>query len=177
MAQQDTRQQQAALRQNQAAKAVRERFPEGTRVVARTGGMGGTVTRHVPALTSQGGHLVVEWDNGQTGRVQPVEVLVVFDIDQIQAFEGHVVTISTRDASLTGVVQDVGAWKWHDSFWIATGPGEGELLLPREVISLVDHGVDVICPACERGEHQQCDGSAWGHSPTSSPTTRCNCSH
>ena len=104
MAQQDTRQQQAALRQNQAARAVRERFPEGTRVVARTGGMGGTVTRHVPALTSQGGHLVVEWDNGQTGRVQPVEVLV----DTCGAYygTGHGTAVCKRPAGHLAVSED-----------------------------------------------------------------------
>lgn len=74
MAHEDTPQQAAALRQSKAARAVRTRFPEGTRVVARTGGMAGTVTRHVLALTSQGGHLLVEWDNGQTSRVQPATI-------------------------------------------------------------------------------------------------------
>jgi hypothetical protein len=68
----DTRQQQVALRRNRAARWVRRNYPAGTRVTS--GVMEGTVTRHVPGLNAQGGYLVVEWANGQTGRIGPGEV-------------------------------------------------------------------------------------------------------
>lgn len=66
----DTPQQRAALRQSRTARKVRERFPEGTRVTAGAGE--GTVKRHVPQGNAQGGHLVVLWDNGVTGRHSPI---------------------------------------------------------------------------------------------------------
>lgn len=68
----DTPQQRRALRSNKAARWVRKNFPEGTRVTS--GVMNGTVTRHVPGLNAQGGHLVVEWDNGVTGRTGAINV-------------------------------------------------------------------------------------------------------
>jgi len=65
---QDTPQQKWALRRNRHAAQVRRDFPKGTRVMGAPG-VFGTVKRHVPAMTSLGGVLVVEWDNGTTGRV------------------------------------------------------------------------------------------------------------
>lgn len=44
-----------------AARFVRRKFPEGTRVVSRVGSTG-TVLRHVPATTALGGYLIVQWD-------------------------------------------------------------------------------------------------------------------
>lgn len=64
----DTPQQKAALRANKTARWVRANFPAGTRVEGAPG-VFGTVARHVPARTSLGGVLVVEWDSGVTGRV------------------------------------------------------------------------------------------------------------
>lgn len=66
----DTPQQKMALRTNRTARKVRLKFPEGTRVVAvggpdgQPGTVHGTVVRHVPGTNAQGGHLVIEWDNG-----------------------------------------------------------------------------------------------------------------
>jgi len=68
----DTRQQAMALRRNKVARKVRATFPQGTRVT--TGHAEGTVYRHVPGLNSQGGYLVVDWDNGHRGRVGPIAV-------------------------------------------------------------------------------------------------------
>jgi hypothetical protein len=67
----DTPQQRLALRHNPTARKVRARFPEGTRVETRAGERG-TVVRHVPATTSLGGVLVVEWENGRIGRITPI---------------------------------------------------------------------------------------------------------
>jgi len=64
----DTPQQKRALRTNKAAAYVRRKFPQGTRVMGAPG-VFGTVKRHVPANDALGGVLVVEWDNGVTGRV------------------------------------------------------------------------------------------------------------
>jgi hypothetical protein len=75
----DTPQQQAVLRQSRVARKVRAKFPAGTRV-ASIGGpqskrqMEGTVKRHVPGTNAQGGYLLVEWDNGITGRIGPISV-------------------------------------------------------------------------------------------------------
>jgi hypothetical protein len=66
----DTEQQRIALEANPAARRVRRDFPAGTRVLGR--GVFGTVRYHVPALTSLGGYLIVDWDNGTTGRVSTV---------------------------------------------------------------------------------------------------------
>jgi len=61
----------------------------------------------------------------------------------------------------------------HDARLSATDTGESQHpYIPGPMLDL-----DPICPACERGEHEACDGSAWGHSPTSSPSTGCTCSH
>lgn len=73
MPSQDTPQQKAALRANKTARWVRKHYPEGTRVTGErapeSGSMPrGTVTRHVPSFTAQGGVLVVAWDSGTTGR-------------------------------------------------------------------------------------------------------------
>ena len=57
----DTPQQKLALRSNKTAQLVRKRFPVGTRVES-VAGMKGTVLRHIPALTSLGGMLKIEWD-------------------------------------------------------------------------------------------------------------------
>lgn len=70
----DTPQQKAALRHNKAARVVRQRFPEGTRVRVPISGACGVVRRHVPGLNAQGGYLIVEWDNGHTGRIGPINV-------------------------------------------------------------------------------------------------------
>ena len=78
----DTPQQKRALRSNKVARWVRKNYSEGTRVVATPGAgaaprpnaMHGLVLRHVPGLNAQGGHLVVRWDNGITGNVNPGSV-------------------------------------------------------------------------------------------------------
>jgi GNAT superfamily N-acetyltransferase len=78
----DTPQQKMALRTNRAARKVRERFGPGTRVVVtpgagaepRGGAQTGTVRRHVPGTNAQGGYLVVQWDNGREGRINPSSV-------------------------------------------------------------------------------------------------------
>lgn len=44
-----------------AARFVRAKFPEGTRVVSRVGSTG-TVLTHVAQTNSLGGYLVVQWD-------------------------------------------------------------------------------------------------------------------
>lgn len=74
----DTRQQQAILRQSRAARATRRRFPEGKMIRSRAG-MTGVVMRHVPTGNAQGGHLVVRWENGFRGRANPVSVEPVGD--------------------------------------------------------------------------------------------------
>lgn len=70
----DTPAQIRALHSNPIARKVRARFPKGQRVET-SGGAKGHVRRHVPALTSLGGVLLVEWENpvfGVTvGRVVP----------------------------------------------------------------------------------------------------------
>lgn len=68
----DTKQQKAVLRHNKTARWVRKTYPAGTRVTS--GVMEGTVKRHVPHSNAQGGVLVVEWDNGYTGRVSPIAI-------------------------------------------------------------------------------------------------------
>jgi hypothetical protein len=70
----DTPQQKAILRQCKSARKVRATFPAGTRVVVDVSGVEGTVRRHVPGTDAQGGYLVVEWDNGVTGRITPINV-------------------------------------------------------------------------------------------------------
>ena len=71
----DTKQQKAILRQSRAARTVRRRFGAGTRIT--TGRMDGTVLRHIPGSNAQGGHLSVQWDSGQIGRVNPIGVRVI----------------------------------------------------------------------------------------------------
>jgi hypothetical protein len=68
----DTPQQRTVLRRSTSAQQARIRFPAGQRVT--TGRATGTVERHVPGYNSQGGHLVVRWDNGHVGRVGTVAV-------------------------------------------------------------------------------------------------------
>jgi uncharacterized protein YwbE len=46
-----------------------------------TGLAEGVVERHVPTSNSQGGHLVVRWDNGVVGRISPIVVTAVKPID------------------------------------------------------------------------------------------------
>jgi hypothetical protein len=75
----DTTQQKAILRQCPNARYTRKRWPVGTRVTARMkddkpGPVEGTVKRHVPGTNAQGGYLVVEWDNGNTGRHGPISL-------------------------------------------------------------------------------------------------------
>jgi hypothetical protein len=73
----DTPQQARVLRTSRVARAVRAKFPAGTRVVAtpgagaepRPGAAHGVVVRHVPGLNAQGGYLVVRWDSGVEGRM------------------------------------------------------------------------------------------------------------
>lgn len=69
----DTPGQKRALR-TRAARTVRARFPAGTPIVVPISGMRGVVKRHVPMRDAQGGYLVVEWENGHTGRVTPINV-------------------------------------------------------------------------------------------------------
>ena len=72
----DTPQQRRALRSQRAAQRVRHEFPVGTRVTTRPfgsqepheSGQVGTIVRHVPGNSAQGGTLTIEWDNGRTGR-------------------------------------------------------------------------------------------------------------
>jgi len=71
---QDTAQQKAILRQSRMARFVRKTYPAGTPIVAPQTGWTGTVLRHVPMTDAQGGHLVVEWENGEVGRVTPMNV-------------------------------------------------------------------------------------------------------
>lgn len=68
----DTAQQTAILRQSRSARAVRAKYPVGTRVRHTGGDQEGTVKRHIPGSDAQGGSLIVEWDNGITGRLQPI---------------------------------------------------------------------------------------------------------
>lgn len=71
----DTKQQRAILRTNESAQKVRIRFAPGTRVRGRFGPqMHGEVIRHIPGTNSQGGDLIVDWANGQRGRVSPITV-------------------------------------------------------------------------------------------------------
>jgi hypothetical protein len=80
---QDTRQQQAILRQSAAARATRRKYPVGTRVRHRGAdpvtGVLGTVCRHVPTTNAQGGHLSVQWDNGVRGSLGPINAIIVED--------------------------------------------------------------------------------------------------
>ena len=64
----DTKQQKMALRSSQAARLVRQRFPQGTRVISLAEARG-VVERHVPQTNALGGYLVVRWDSGVVGRV------------------------------------------------------------------------------------------------------------
>jgi len=73
-----------ALRQNPTARKVRARFPRGTRVQGRVGGQTGTVNRHVPGGNAQGGVLLVDWDNGSTGRTGPASVMAVEEIRDLE---------------------------------------------------------------------------------------------
>ena len=88
MTTQDTPQQKAILRRNERARKVRRMFPVGARVAAATppdmrgnrtiqSTARGTIVRHVPGINSQGGYIVVEWDNGRTGRHGPISIMVV----------------------------------------------------------------------------------------------------
>jgi hypothetical protein len=78
----DTPQQRSILRTCRSAQRVRERFPTGTRIesvhksMRRTERLGvfGTVARHVPGTNSQGGYLVIDWDNGHQGRTGAINV-------------------------------------------------------------------------------------------------------
>jgi hypothetical protein len=36
----------------------------------------GTVLRHVPGMNAQGGHLTVRWQDGDIGRISPINVEV-----------------------------------------------------------------------------------------------------
>jgi hypothetical protein len=66
----DNAQQKAALRQNKAARAVREKFPVGAKVQARGAKEPkpvGIVERHIPGMNAQGGTLKVKWPNGNIG--------------------------------------------------------------------------------------------------------------
>jgi hypothetical protein len=73
---QDTPQQRAQLRRSRSAQSTRRMFPADTRVT--TGRADGTVRRHIPGGNSQGGYLIVTWDNnGITGRINPVAVSVI----------------------------------------------------------------------------------------------------
>jgi hypothetical protein len=78
---QDTPQQARVLRSKsgKAARAVRKKFPVGTRVTSadHDTGVEGTVQRHVPGLNAQGGHLVVKWDTGTTGNTSAIALRVV----------------------------------------------------------------------------------------------------
>ena len=67
---QDTPQQKAIMRQNRMARKVRAQYPFGKRV--SSGQMEGTVYRHVPGSNSQGGHVMVDWDNGVRSRMSPI---------------------------------------------------------------------------------------------------------
>jgi hypothetical protein len=78
----DTKQQAAVLRQSKTAQAVRRQFPEGTRVRPNQSVYAGLTTtgvvkRHIPMTDAQGGVLVVEWDNGTTGRMSPINLEVM----------------------------------------------------------------------------------------------------
>ena len=65
---QDTDYQRGILRRFKTAQSVRRRFPTGTRVQADRGDLQGTVTRHVPGASADGGQVHVAWDNGLTGK-------------------------------------------------------------------------------------------------------------
>jgi len=72
----DQPQDKIALRRNKTAAWVRKTFPRGTRVEATAAfdqpgnGIIGTVIRHVPSMTADGGRLAVLWDgpNPHTGK-------------------------------------------------------------------------------------------------------------
>ena len=65
----DTAQQRYILRTNRSAQRVRRDFPAKTVISNTISGMRGVVDRHVPGNAADGGHLVVLWDNGITGKV------------------------------------------------------------------------------------------------------------
>lgn len=86
-----TAQERAVLRTNRVARHVHAKFTVGTRVVAadgappvdpnaqprRFGTVEGTVKRHIPMPNAQGGTIVVEWDNGITGRTNAGSLALV----------------------------------------------------------------------------------------------------
>lgn len=87
----DTPQQARTVRTNKAAKKVRKAFPVGTVVTAShpsntTNEPLGTVVRHVPHSNAQGGYLVVEWANGNTGRHSAISLRTIekTDLEEIQ---------------------------------------------------------------------------------------------
>lgn len=71
------------------SRRMAAKFAIGVRVVATDGPIGpghrtqrlgtlqGTVVRFVAANNSQGGHVVIEWDSGVTGRKAPGSLAVV----------------------------------------------------------------------------------------------------
>jgi hypothetical protein len=69
-----TPQQELALSKNKAAKALRHKFPAGSRVEGS--GLQGTVLKHIPGFSADGGYVVVKWDNGHTGRVTGLNTAV-----------------------------------------------------------------------------------------------------
>lgn len=72
---QDSPTQRSCLKRSRSAQRCRIKFPAGTHVT--TGRMAGVVKRHVPGGNSQGGYLVVLWENGVTGRISPIAVEAV----------------------------------------------------------------------------------------------------
>jgi hypothetical protein len=70
----DTQAQRRALRHNHTARHVRKLFPPDTPIRVKVSGWRGTVKRHVPQLNSQGGYLVVQWVDGNTSRMSPINV-------------------------------------------------------------------------------------------------------
>ncbi len=81
----DNEQQRRCLRRNRAAQRARNMFPAGTRVTTRPfgstephpDGQQGTVIRHVPGNSAQGGYVRVQWDNGGEGTVGPGTIIPV----------------------------------------------------------------------------------------------------
>jgi hypothetical protein len=71
----DTPGQRTCLRRSRTAQRARILFPAGREVT--TGRMVGVVYRHVPGSDSQGGYLVVDWENGTQGRISPITVRAV----------------------------------------------------------------------------------------------------
>lgn len=62
----DTPAQKRILRSSATARKVRQNFPAGTRIRS-SAGTTGTVLRHVPGLSADGGYLVIQWDNPPFG--------------------------------------------------------------------------------------------------------------